>query len=56
MTTDGCLGMTRHRFQASFRWAPIFANWRLGSRQCSFDHIARVLQCGTYGRLRWPLL
>jgi len=32
----------RHRLRASFRWAGICTIWRLGFRQFSFHHIARV--------------
>ena len=34
----------RHRFQASFRWMDHCIFWRLGFRQFSFRHVARVPQ------------
>jgi hypothetical protein len=34
----------RHRFQASFRWMDHCIFWRLGFRQYSFYHVARVPQ------------
>src|SRR5262249_17372777 len=33
-----------------------FHHWRLGFRQSSFHHIARVLQGTTLHAFRWPLL
>src|SRR5262249_12532997 len=33
-----------------------FHHWRLGFRQSSFHHIARVLQGATLHAFRWPLL
>ena len=34
----------RHRFQVSFRWMDHCIFWRLGFRQSSFRHVARVPQ------------
>jgi len=54
--SGSCRDMVGHRFQAPFRWVITCTDWRLGIRQSSFGHIARVLRRATYGRLRRPPL
>jgi hypothetical protein len=46
-----CPDTARRRLQASFRRVRHFHHWRLGFKQSSLDHIARVLRHDARERL-----